>query len=104
MAMAPMSSVCRLDGYTRGWSKTSGGLRPSHRCGSFATNSGVFARSAGQLWRSDCIDTLAGGCRWGRSKMTKTEEEHAVPEPEESPFDRRIFRALFHLATHYKKQ
>src|SRR5947209_11657156 len=31
-------------------------------------------------------------------------EEHAVPEAEESPFDRRIFRALFDLAKHYKKQ
>src|SRR2546423_14071465 len=36
--------------------------------------------------------------------MTSTGEEHAVVEDEESPFDRRIFRALFDLARQYKRQ
>src|SRR5438270_13655347 len=36
--------------------------------------------------------------------MTSTGQEHVVPEDEESPFDRRIFRALFDLAKQYKRQ
>src|SRR5947208_13310194 len=36
--------------------------------------------------------------------MTSTAEEHAAVGGEESPFDRRIFRALFDLAKQYKRQ
>src|SRR5438270_867007 len=36
--------------------------------------------------------------------MTSTGQEHVVPEDEESPFDRRVFRALFDIAKQYKRQ
>src|SRR5438046_1228473 len=50
-----------------------------------------------------CKD-LTEACRVGRSKMTSTGVDPAVVEVEESPFDRRIFRALFDLARQYKRQ
>jgi len=37
-------------------------------------------------------------------KMANTGEDHAGVEGEESPFDRRVFRALFDLAKQYKRQ
>jgi ABC-type multidrug transport system fused ATPase/permease subunit len=36
--------------------------------------------------------------------MTSTGEEHAVVGDEKSPFDRRVFRALFDIAKQYKRQ
>src|SRR5215475_3204996 len=36
--------------------------------------------------------------------MTSTGEEHATVDDEQSPFDRRTFRALFDLAKQYKRQ
>ena len=36
--------------------------------------------------------------------MTSTGEEQAVVEDEKSPFDRRVFRALFDIARQYKRQ
>src|SRR5436853_6534280 len=36
--------------------------------------------------------------------MTSPTEEHTTTEEQESPFNRRVFHALFELAKHYKRQ